>query len=74
MVKQDDFFIQENEVIVPDGDYELLAPYEQLLDTFARTTHRTIYVIDYYRKNFLYVSDNPLFLCGMPADEVKEMG
>lgn len=74
MVKSGDFFIQENEVIVSEGDYELLASYEQLLDAFARTTHRTIYVIDYNRKNFLYVSDNPLFLCGMPADEVKEMG
>lgn len=36
--------------------------------------YKTIYVIDYYRKNFLYISDNPFFLCGMPADKVKEMG
>lgn len=74
MIKSGDFFIKENEVIVSNEDYEILAFYEQLLDTFARTTYKTIYVIDYYRKNFLYVSDNPLFLCGMPADKVKEMG
>lgn len=39
MSKSDDFFIKENEVIcVSDEDYELLALYEQLLDSFARTT------------------------------------
>ena len=37
-------------------------------------TYQSIYIIDYYRKNFLYVSDNPLFLCGHTADEVRQMG
>ena len=41
---------------------------------FAQTTYQSIYIIDYYRKNFLYVSDNPLFLCGHTADEVRQMG
>lgn len=75
MTKSDDFFIEENEITyIPDEDYESLALYEQLLETFALTTYRTIYVIDYYRRNFFYVSDNPLFLCGMKAGKVKEMG
>lgn len=33
-----------------------------------------MYVIDYFKQNFLYVSDNPLLLCGMTANEVKELG
>lgn len=74
MIQSEDFFIKENEVTVPDEDYKSLTFYEQFLDTFARTTHKTIYVIDYCRKNFLYVSDNPLFLCGVPAKKVKEIG
>ena len=41
---------------------------------FARSSYKSIYVIDYYKKNFLYVSNNPLFLCGMSAKEVREMG
>ena len=40
----------------------------------SRTTDKSIYVIDYFKKSFLYVSDNPLFLCGHTAEEVKEMG
>lgn len=61
MSKSDDFFIKENEVIcVSNEDYELLALYEQLLDSFAPTTYKTIYVIDYYRKAF-YMS--PIIRC-----------
>lgn len=75
MAKKDDFFIRENEIsFVPDDYYAPMKLYVQFLDAFARSTYKSIYVIDYYKKNFLYVSDNPLFLCGMPAKEVREMG
>ena len=33
-----------------------------------------VYVIDYEKQAFEYVSDNPLFLCGHSAKEVKEKG
>ena len=46
----------------------------QFLDAFARSTYKSIYVIDYYKKNFLYVSNNPLFLCGLQPEEVRDMG
>lgn len=75
MVKKEDFFIQENEVFfVPEEDYSPMKLYVQFLDAFSRTTNKSIYVIDYFRKNFLYVSDNPLFLCGMSAEKVRDMG
>jgi hypothetical protein len=75
MIESKDFFIRENEITyVSDEDYSLMELYIQFLDAFARTTYKSIYVIDYYRKNFLYVSDNPLFLCGMSAAQVQEMG
>ncbi len=35
---------------------------------------KSLYVIDYKDRGFDYVSDNPLFLCGNTADQVKEMG
>lgn len=28
------------------------------IDAFSRTTYKSVYVIDYYRQNFLYVSNN----------------
>lgn len=75
MAKKDEFFIRENEILfVPDEYYAPMQLYVQFLDAFSRTTYKSIYVIDYYKKNFLYVSDNPLFLCGMSANEVREMG
>ena len=42
----------------------------QRLAHVALALSLSIYIIDYFRKNFLFVSDNPLFLCGHSADEV----
>ncbi|MDF1695522.1 MAG: helix-turn-helix transcriptional regulator [Saprospiraceae bacterium] len=48
--------------------------YLEPVMAFARSTYKSIYVIDYEKKGFEYVSENPLFLCGHTAEEVKEMG
>ena len=39
----------------------------------ARVSYQSVYLIDYFNQSFLYVSDNPLFLCGHSAEEVKEL-
>ena len=59
---------------ITDADYQRAQPYVEAAQAFAQTTYQSIYIIDYFRKNFLYVSDNPLFLCGHTADEVRQMG
>lgn len=46
----------------------------QAADAFARTIRQSVYIIDYYQKGFLYVSDNPLFLCGEKSKNVLKMG
>ena len=75
MTQIDDFFMYENRVEgITDADYQRVQPYVEAAQAFAQTTYQSIYIIDYYRKNFLYVSDNPLFLCGHTADEVRQMG
>ncbi len=43
-------------------------------EAFANATYQSVYIIDHFRKNFLYVSSNPLFLCGMAAEDVKKEG
>ena len=48
--------------------------YLEAIKAIARTTYNSIYVIDYEKKGFEYVSDNPLFLCGHSPEEVKQMG
>ncbi len=48
--------------------------YLEAIKAFARTTYKSIYIIDYQKKSFEFVSENPLFLCDHSAEEVKKMG
>ena len=75
MAQIEDFFIDMNRVEgITDADYQQAQPYVEAAKAFAQTTYQSIYIIDYFRKGFLYVSDNPLFLCGHTADEVRQTG
>lgn len=69
------FFNSSNQVegITPQ-DYARAQYYVQAADAIAKVAYESVYIIDYYAKNFLYVSPNPLFLCGFSADEVKALG
>lgn len=73
MNKIDDFFFSGN-AVGGEPDYGLADTFVRTAEAFANATYQSVYIIDYYRKNFLYVSPNPLFLCGMPAEEVKALG
>lgn len=69
------FFSIKNTVNeLSDSDTAQLANYIEVIIAFTRTTNKSIYVIDYKKKGFEYVSDNPLFLCGHSSQEVLEMG
>jgi len=69
------FFSLKNTVqSISNEESEQLSNYLLAIDAFSRTTYKSIYVIDYHQQCFDYVSDNPLFLCGHTAQEVKEMG
>lgn len=75
MIDIKDFFISSNTVRKePDYDSAVLSTLIQTVEAFARAIYQSVYLIDYYKQEFLYVSDNPLFLCGHTADEVKELG
>ena len=68
-----DFFYSGN-AVHGEPDYGFAENFVRTAEAFANTTYQSVYIIDYFRKNFLYVSPNPLFLCGMSADDVKEEG
>jgi len=75
MVKISDFFIKANAVSnILDEDYQKVGTLIDTIDAISRIAYQSLYVIDYNRQNFLYVSNNPLFLCGHTAQEVHEMG
>jgi len=48
--------------------------YLEVVKAFARLTYESVYLIDYTDMSFEYVSDNPLFLCGLSAEEVLQLG
>ena len=75
MADINDFFSILNTITeVTNDESKQVSDYIEPIKAFARTTYKSIYVIDYQKKGFEYVSENPLFLCGHTAEEVKEMG
>ncbi|MDR2914639.1 MAG: LuxR C-terminal-related transcriptional regulator [Tannerella sp.] len=75
MVRTDDFFMSSNAVLnIPEEEYKRVDLLIDTFDAISRTTYQSLYIIDYYKKNFLYVSGNPLFLCGNTAQEVRRLG
>lgn len=59
---------------VRESDYNQVQGCLSTVDAMARTTNQSLYLIDYYRRNFLYVSPNPLFLCEYTTEQVRQMG
>lgn len=59
---------------IEDEQYYNLQPYIDSASAFARITYKSLYIIDYHKMNFLYVSDNPLFLCGESVEKVQQEG
>jgi DNA-binding CsgD family transcriptional regulator len=75
MTKIEDFFIALNSVkAVREESYEKVQPMIQTVDAFCRLSYQSVYMIDYFKQNFLYVSGNPFFLCGYTAEEIKKLG
>lgn len=73
--KVDDFFIPDNKVEHPEElDYSRVEEYVRTAEAFSRSTYQSVYIIDYYKKNFLYVSSNPMFLCGLTPEEIRDKG
>ncbi|SIS47929.1 regulatory protein, luxR family [Zobellia uliginosa] len=75
MTDMKDFFSFKNSVgEIPKENQGQALDYLEAIKAFSRATYKSIYVIDYQKRGFEYVSDNPLFLCGHTAEEIKEMG
>ncbi|WP_214226458.1 helix-turn-helix transcriptional regulator [Pedobacter sp. B4-66] len=59
---------------ISEEDHLQQQHYLDVVKSFARLTYESIYVIDYEKMAFEYVSENPLFLCGHSSEEVMDMG
>lgn len=69
------FFDSRNTVYsLTDKEKAQKSNYLEPIKAFSRATYTSIYVIDYMKQGFEFVSENPLFLCGNTAEEVLKMG
>lgn len=69
------FFIEANSVRhVAEEEYKQAELVICAAKAFARSSYQSVYVIDYFKQNFLYVSDSLAYLCGVPSDEIKNLG
>ncbi|MDE6653580.1 MAG: helix-turn-helix transcriptional regulator [Muribaculaceae bacterium] len=71
----DDFFIPDNRVNLPEElDYTRVDEYIHSAEAFSRSSYQSVYIIDYFKRNFLYVSPNPMFLCGLSPEQMMVLG
>lgn len=61
------------EGITPE-DYDRAGNYIKSLDVVSTMSYESIYVLDFFQKRFLFVSNNRLFLCGLTSEEVMRLG
>lgn len=75
MQKERQFFDLRNIVdFISVTEGEQILNYIEPIKAFSRATYTSLYVIDYMKQGFEYVSENPLFLCGNTSEEVLKMG
>lgn len=74
-VNIDKYFLSANAVSdIPESQYAKLEPVVEAIKAFVRDTGKYVYVVDYLKKNFLYVSENMEKLCGISAEEMLRLG
>lgn len=57
-----------------EDNYLLIKQYILALKAVSKLINLGFYIIDYNKQEFLYVSDDPLFLSGYEQEEVLKMG
>lgn len=70
----DNFFDPIHIPVLNEESYKMLPTLIGFVDRFAKCSNLSLYIIDYKNQEFVYVSENKLFLCGYSAADVKEMG
>lgn len=74
-IKTGDFFSLKNSVeSINESDYEKTGLIIEAAKAFERSTYQCVYIIDYFKRGFLYVSNNIARLCGGEAEKIKDFG
>ncbi|MDR1699111.1 MAG: LuxR C-terminal-related transcriptional regulator [Prevotellaceae bacterium] len=59
---------------VNESRHSELEPLIKMCDTVSSLTNQSVFLTDYIRQSFPYVSPHHLFLCGYTREEVQESG
>lgn len=59
---------------INESDYAKVDLLIKAAKAFERSTYQCVYIIDYHKQNFLYVSTNIARLCGEDAQKIKDFG
>lgn len=59
---------------VYDPIYNELDSLIEIMEGMSRLTHQSIALVDFFKGDIVYISNNPLFLCGLTPQEMKKMG
>lgn len=74
-IKTGDFFTLQNSVgNITEADYARVDTIIEAAKAFERSTYQCVYIIDYFKQGFLYVSNNIARLCGGDAVKIKDFG
>lgn len=75
MINIEELFVAANTIHdTPNYNSSELSTLIQTVDAFTRVTYHSIYLIDHYNRDFLYVSENSLSLCDHTNEDVKKTG
>lgn len=74
-IQTGDFFSLQNRVdYISNERYEESKIFIQAAQAFERSTYQCVYIIDYFKQGFMYVSENIARLCGGEAEKIKDFG
>lgn len=59
---------------ISENEYKMIQPYIELLMTLSQSYNINLYIIDYYKHDFLYISPTPLILNGLNFEDIKNLG
>ena len=67
-----DFFITKNIAFgVESEDYEQINIAVDAAKAIEKTTGLGVYIIDYFMRNVVYISENIALRCGIPIEEIR---
>lgn len=67
-----DFFSADNIISqLDEREYEKKDIFLEASTAFARNLYQPVYIVDFYRQNFFFISGNFLYLCGITGEQLN---